>query len=224
VAITRIPEPYRPGLAKIKNLSQPEVDTLVRALGQCPLRGGLKGIISAASELIPALKPDDVEDMVKALYSLYVYRGDSSTPLATFVPQLVTAMRSSGKDLVISEEDKSAFQERITKLLSINALGLASKADVLRGDYPNTFHDAKILTDIRPLFAEPNEKPLGAVITHTFKIEYHREGHHKVFYVALDANDLETVLRIVQRAEKKAATLQALLQSTSLSDLSEEKA
>jgi len=223
MAITRIPEPYRSGLAKVRTLSASDVDAMSNALANCPLNGGLKGMIATVCEQAPGLKTDDVEDIVRVLYSLYIYRGDSETPLTSFVPELIKAMRGSGKDLVLSEEDKSPFQDKITKLLSINAVALAAKAELLRTDYAKAFYDAKIMTDIRPMFTKPEEKPLGAAVTHMLKIEYHEEGDHKNFYIFLDANDLEKLRKVVERAEVKALSLQSMIKSASLIDLSEEK-
>jgi hypothetical protein len=180
-------------------------------------------MIATVREQVPTLKADDIDDIIKSLYSLYIYRGDSDTPLSSFVPELISAMRSSGKDLVISEEERAPFQERLAKLLSIHALAMASKAEILRDDHDMSFHDAKILTDIRPLFTKPDEKPLGAAITHMLKIEYHQEGDHKVIYMYLDANDLETLKKTIQRAETKALSLRALIKSANLIDISREK-
>jgi hypothetical protein len=223
MAITRIPEPYRSGLAKIRGLSASDIDAISNALATCPLHGGIKGMIATVRAQAPTLTVDDIEDIIRSLYSLYIYRGDSDTPVSSFIPELIIAMRSSGKDLVIPEEEKIIFQERITRLLSIDALAMASKAETLRDDHDKSFHDAKILTDIRPLFTKPDEKPLGAAITHMLKIEYHQEGEHKILYMYLDADDLELLKKVVQRAETKASSLQALIKSANLLDLSREK-
>lgn len=223
MAITRIPEPYRRGLAKIKLLSSENVDVLVAALSTCPLRAGLKGMVAAITDRIQGLEPDDVEDMLKSLYSLYVYRGDSDTPVADFVAELVAAMRLGGADLVLSEETKPSFQQKIAKLLSIDAVGLISKAEQLRSDYERTFHDAKVITDIRPMFTAADKKPIGAAIAHTLEIEYHSQGQHRQFYVTLDGNDVEKLSRVLQRASNKGLSLQLLIDSAGLTDLSAEK-
>jgi hypothetical protein len=223
MAITRIPEPYRAGLAKIKSLLMSDVDAISNALSGCPLSGGLKGMISAVHKEVPAIKPDDAEDIVRALYSLYSYRADSDAPLSKFIPELMAAMRKSGKDLILTDDEKAAYQEKITKLLGIDAVGLASKAERLRTDYANTFYDARIMTDIRPIFADPGDQPLGAAITHTLKIEYHQAGDHKHFYVSLDANDLELLRKAAERAELKAKSIQSMFTANRFADLSQEK-
>jgi hypothetical protein len=223
VAIGRVPDAYRSGFAKIKALSPSEVESISDALTKSPLSGGLRGMITTVSERVPNIARNDVDDILRALYSLYVYRHDSEASLPTFVSELTTAMGASGKELALTEDEKARFQVTISKLLNIDALRIASKAEALRQDYPCTFYDAKIITDVRPVFAEPADRPVGAAITHTLKIIYHEGTEHKEFFVAMDATDLDKMKGLVHRAVTKATSLALLIKSANLTDLSEEK-
>ena len=82
----------------------------------------------------------------------------------------------------------------------------------MQRDHENSFCDAKILTDLRPVFGASAEvQPEGIVVTHTLKLEYHDDrGAHRKFYVALNQDDLETLRNVLERADKKANSLQAL--------------
>lgn len=221
MAIRRIPEPYRRGFAKIKKLSSADAKALVAALEKMPTSGGQKEKIARVSEQLPSLKREDVEDIVRTLFTLYMFRSDADTPLAEFVSELVGAMQATGMEsLALSEEEKVEFQDNITRLLSVNTLAIASKVEQLRLEFHKTFVDARIVTDIRPIFSKPEERPMGAAITHTLKIEYHEEGEHKEFYIALDAEDIQKMKRILQRADSKASSLRSLLKAVNLSDLS----
>jgi hypothetical protein len=223
VAIGRVPDVYRSGFAKIKALSPSEVESISDALTKSPLGGGLRGMIATVSERVPNVARNDVDDILRALYSLYVYRHDSEGSLPTFVSELTTAMGVSGKELALTEDEKARFQVTISKLLNIDALRIASKAEALRQDYPCTFYDAKIITDVRPVFAEPEDRPVGAAITHTLKIIYHEGTEHKEFFVAMDATDLDKMKGLVHRAVTKATSLALLIKSANLTDLSKEK-
>lgn len=221
--ITKIPDTYRAGLAKIKALSPADASALETALGKAPLSGGFKGLVSTVGDEIPALRGDDLGEILRVLYSLYIYRGDEDAELPNFVAQIMTAMKSSSKDLALSGEEAVAFQARITRLLGINSLAIASKAEQLRSDFPNTFHSVKIITDVRPIFSKPEDQPIGAAIVHTLKIEYHQGRAHREFYVSLDADELAILKKTVARAEVKASSLISLLKAASLRNLSEEK-
>lgn len=221
MAITRIPEPFRLGFVKIRKLSSADVEALIAALEKSPLTGGIKGMISIVCDCVPSLRKEDVEDIVRTLYSLYVFRSDTDSTLTGTISDLISAMRATGiESLILTEDEKNEFQDKMSKLLSLSTLGVASKIEQLREDYAKTFHAAKILTDIRPVFAKPEERPVGAAVTHTLKIEYHEEGEHKEFYVALDAEDLQKLKRVLQRAEAKASSLKSLLKAANLADLS----
>jgi hypothetical protein len=221
VAITRIPETYRPGFEKIKQLSSSDADALVIALSKAPISGGLKGLTSAVREQVTSLSADDAEAIVRSLYSLYVFRANSDTPLGELVSELTSAMRSTGKpSLAVSEEDRVRFERNISALLSIDTMAVNTKVGLIKTDYPNIFHDARILSDIRPIFGKPDEQPVGGTITHTLKIEYHHESEQKEFYVALDSEDLQKMKAVLQRADAKAASLKSLLKAVGIPELS----
>jgi len=223
VAITRIPKAYQRGFAKIKELSSSDVEAITASLAKASATstGGLKDLISAVARDMNAMKREDIEGVIKALYSLYVYRVDAETPLSELVSELTHAMLASGEEsLALSEEGKGEFENKITKLLSVDTVAVASKVEHLKFEYPNTFRDARILSDIRPIFAKPDERPVGAAITHTLKIEYHGGDEHKEFYVTLDAEDLQKMKKIFERAEAKVSSLRTLLKGANLPDLS----
>jgi hypothetical protein len=222
VPLTRIPEPYRLAFSKINKLSMSEVESISTALSKSPLAGGLQGAILTVSEQVPTLSGNDTQDIVRAVYSLYVYRSEDEAPLPKFVAEILIAMRSSGKELSsLTTEDMASFQNKITRLLDVSTLVVASKAERLRTDFAFTFHGIKIVTDIRPIFAKTEDRPVGAAIIHNMKIEYHDSGEHKYFYVALDPADLDELKKSIHRAEAKASSLSSLLKASSLSDLSQ---
>lgn len=219
MAITKIPDAYRAGFAKIKKLSSTDVEALAAGLDKSPPTGGLKGMVATVYELVPALKKEDAEDIVRTLYSLYVIRGDADIPLTVTISELISAMRATGKEsLVLSEEEENGFQNKMGKLLSLNAVAVATKVEQLKADYPKTFYAVKILTDIRPIFTKPEQQPVGGAITHMLKIEYHEEGEHREFYVALDAGDLQKMKTVLQRAEAKESSLKSLIRAANLAD------
>lgn len=221
VAITTIPAPYRQGFARIKKLTASELDSLVGALQKTQPAGRVKEITSVVIKQVPNLNRADVESILRTLYSLCIFVSDEETPLSEHLSELTTAMQASGRpELALSENEKIDFEKRLNKLLSIKAVIISFKIESLRQDYQNTLHDAKILSDIRPIFDKPEERPVGCAIAHTLEIEYHEAGEHKEFYVVLDNDELQKMKRIIQRAETKATSLKSLLKASGLPDLS----
>jgi len=221
VPITTIPAPYRQGFAKIKKLTPADLESLVAALEKAQSAGRVKEVTAAVVKHVPTLGRTDVESILRTLYSLCAFVSDEETPLSEHLSELTSAMQASGRpDLALSEDEKVDFEKRLTRLLSVKTVLISSKVERLRLDYPTTLHDATILSDIRPIFDKPDERPVGCAIAHTLEIEYHESGEHKEFYVVLDNEDLQKMKRIIQRAEAKALSLKALLKTTGLPDLS----
>jgi len=221
MAITRIPERYQLGLAKIKQLSNEMVDSLVGVLSTAPRTSKVAELKSHVLLNMKEIGPDDIEEIVTTLYSLYLARTDEEMPVGKFVSQVSRAMRASGrKDLIVSPEERSSFDEKLTKLLSVKPVLITSKSYALKFEFEKTFCDARIISDIRPVFAKPEERPITALVTHTLKIEFHEfEGKHDEFYVALDDDDLAKLKRLIERATLKSASLKALLRESGIPEI-----
>jgi hypothetical protein len=221
VSITTIPAPYRAGFAKIKRLSPTELESLATALEDVPATGRLKGLTTAVAQLVPSLRRQDVDSILRTLFSLSVLLTDEETPLSENLSSLTGAMQASdNRELALSDEERVEFEKRLERLLTIKGVALASKVRRLELEYPNTFHDAIILTDIRPVFDKPEKRPVGCSISHTLRITYHQDGDHKEFYVVMDSEDLEAIKKVLQRAEAKESSVKSFLKSVNLDDLS----
>jgi hypothetical protein len=221
VSITNIPAPYRAGLAKIKRLLPVQVESIAKTLENAPLSGGLKGLASAVAQNVPGMKRQDVEIILRSVFSLSVLVTDEETPLSQNLESVTSAMQATGdRDLALSEKERAEFEKRLERLLTIRTVVLASKVQRLGLEYPNVFYDAMIVTDMRPVFDKPEDRPVGCAISHTLRIAYHEGGEHKEFYVVLNADDLELMKKIFQRAESKALSLKSVLKVARLAELS----
>jgi len=224
LTITRIPERYRVGFAKLKLLTPQTVTSILQVVEQLPPTSKIKDMVSAITSHLPSVGREDAEVIVRTLYSLYVFRADAGpeTTLSELVTSIVVAMQASGKDsLALQDKEKAEFQDNLTRLLGSTVLERSSKIQQLKTDYETLFYDAKILTDIRPLFADPKERPVSATITHTLKIVCHEAGgEHKELYFALSSEHIQTIKKVVERAEAKEESLRSLLKDMKLTDLS----
>jgi hypothetical protein len=218
LTISRIPERYRPGLVRLNTLSLETVKALADALAKAP---STQKELIAVIERVAKLKLEDAERVMTSLRSLYLFRASAEVSVEDFVPVLIEAMQSTGiQELTVSDSEKPLLAAKLTSLLGLSTLERSSKIEQLKSDHQTIFYDAKILTDVRPVFDEPKEAPIGAVITHTLKIICHEAGEHKEFYFSMDAEDVRTLHKIADRASDKLASLQGLLKSTNIPDLS----
>lgn len=220
MAELRIPDRYRLGLTKIHSLSDDSFEKLLDALQKCPPMVKVEDIVNLVAHEIPALSKGDLEEIITALSSLYFVHIDSEVPIQRLASDVCDAMRSSrGGESKLLDSEQAKFRDRLEKLLGVTSISFAAKAIGLRGDFACLLCDAKILTDLRPVFAKPGELPIGAMITHTLKLGYHEDREHKQLYIALDARDISTLKEVLARAESKALSLKALIQKAGMPDL-----
>lgn len=209
-----IPERYRRGLLKLLSLADPDLDQLVEALQSAPISANLEEIREAVARHVSVITPQDLGEIVKALFSLYVVRAQSEVSLNRFAADIMEALQEIDLPPNIRSEDDVAAKTRraLQRVLEIEPLNLVSKAIGLQGEHARTFCDARVLTDLRPVFSsDPAASPVGMVITHTLKVEYHEGGDHREFFIALDADDIKTLSEVLARAGAKAASLDGLL-------------
>ncbi len=179
------------------------------------------------------------EGVVQLLATLYVMREGQAVPLETFVDEQVSPALKN--DLVAQPEKaetldaakaeaRSAEIEtrwaRFKKFLMIamsldDIVGTAAKAGPVLTDHERLFEDARILTDIRPIFhPDVSEKPNAAVLVHMLRITSRDIlGNRRALYVALDGNDIRFMKQVMDRAIKKEETLKNVMGSSGVNIL-----
>jgi hypothetical protein len=220
MAQLRIPDEYVPGLVQIIKIPDTIVEELSVALARLPPSLNTKSISKALSLTIKEVPEKDLRQIVRTLVSLYSVHASSKSSLSDFVEDIGAAMaRSDNRDL--AGADKELIAARLTKLLSSDALKLASKGLFLKVEHERVLCSARILTDSRTVYSEdPTVRPTGAVVTHMLKLAYHHGDRLREIYVAMDAGDLKELRELVDRAEAKAKTLETVLGQAGLQVIS----
>lgn len=101
----------------------------------------------------------------------------------------------------------------LVEMLSSSALLTFTKTMDLTYEHDHLFESAKIITDIRPVFAEDASDIVAAVITYTLTLGYYSGGKYRRLSIAMDSKDLQKMGEQCARAEKKGVRVQALVQS-----------
>ena len=217
-----IPKEYAPGLAALASLSDSEVLSLAQALSELPDNARLpKEITEFVQGKLPEFRAGMIDGLVRALHSLYQARGVMESSLDKFVDDLADAIMSSGmQNLALAEADRARFVQNMHKLLGVEALSFLAKANALQAEHERLFHDAKILTDLRPVFHAPDDPPVDMIVEYTLKVVFHDGSRrHREIFMAMDENDISRLKKAIERAEKKAASLKALLNSKNLTPM-----
>lgn len=173
------------------------------------------------------------DGVIQILASIYLAREAQGIPLEMFLDEQVRpalnsalamqdgksgAKGKSGANAALPPEDPEVRWTKFRKffmatLVLDDTVGIAAKAGPVLTDHERIFVDAKILTDIRPIFhPDLSEKPNAAVIVHMLRITTRDLlGGQKAQYFALDANDIRFMKHLLDRAIKKEETLSSFL-------------
>jgi hypothetical protein len=208
----KIPKEFEPGFVIMKNLSDTDTEKLSQVLRDAAPGAEAFEVVPTLRPVLPTLSDHDVEELVDTLYSMYFLRAESDVSVEQFINDLGEAINESeNKNIRPSDaEELLRFKKKLKALLTVPPLLIASKAQALRTDFANIFWDAKIISDIRPIWEGDVKHPPGAaVITNTLKLEYHHIGGHGELYVYLDSQDIEVLMSVLQRAQDKIATIRA---------------
>jgi hypothetical protein len=171
------------------------------------------GDLTAVAREAAAMNADEARSVIASLRSLYLFKASADAAVPDLVTDLINALH-------VPDEQKEELTLKLTQLLSVSALDRAYKIEQLKSDYHNVFYDAKILTDLRPVFDKPDAPPIGATITNTLKIICHEYEDHKELYFSMEPENLAQLKRIVERAELKMSSLRTFLKSSNLPELS----
>lgn len=222
MASIRVPDEDRKGLVKLVALRKESVDELLVALAEAPLSidaDELASIIVAKTKTIPQ---DDIKPIASTILSFYFARTYFGYSVPDFAKAVCEAMAQSGVDKQeLPNEECERFQDDLVRLLSVDSLAAKIKSRTLLREYERILCDARILTDLRPVFgSNPAEAPIGAGIVHTLRVRYHEGKDLKDFFVVLDSDEVEDLRESAERAKLKAESLRSVLKSADIPNVS----
>lgn len=211
----------------------------IRAIMEMPA-DAFEALISAISNATPTFTPQklarnilprlkgfagpDLFQILNTTCGLYYVKANKNIPadeLAESVSQSVVE-QAPEKDKP-SPEKRQQLRDRLIRLLGLDkTLAVTAKAVDLRTEHERVFCNARILSDIRPVFANSEDSAEAGIIIHNLQIGFHHSaegGKHQEFYVSLDTEDIQTLKKVIARAEKKTEALKAILAASKITYL-----
>jgi hypothetical protein len=191
------------------------MESLIKALRDAPPALFVTDLSSHVSKKTN-IRPEQTSAIVSMLTGLYSARGERN--IRSFVSELTQAIKTLDKTGKPNEVNWQQFKKDLAQLLSFDrSLGVTSKALDVMTEHENVFQNARILTDIRPVFGKNiTKKPAAAVTIHTLQISYEQSGSLKEFYVAMDSRDVRILQAVLQRAIMKEISLKVLIHRSSV--------
>jgi hypothetical protein len=203
--------------ARLGALSEGQFSTIGRAIEELSPGASYASTAGAFESALVGLGVDGEEllSAVLSLHSLHATHGWSLDDIADSV---------SGSDRVDvdNEQTRSNLRERLRSFLANQTLRDLSKATELTAEREHLFHLSRIITDIRPVFADdPMEKPEAAVVIHTLRLQYFdtNDGQSRTFEIALSRQDVRTLEDTCKRALAKHLTITPLINDSGLLEI-----
>ncbi len=215
--VSFIPKSYQEGFKKIDLMSEMDFQSIKDALSIMSLVGSRRHLAAKIS-IEKGIKENILREIFSSIGSLVSLLEIEEDVFA--IADSITKVAIS--ESVINEVDGLKFKDRVLFLLQNPHIFYASKAQDLTSEYPNVFIDSKIATDVRPVFGvKIEDSPKCGLVIHNLHIHFraHQEGEHKDFYIALDSDDVQTLIETLERAKSKEVSLKGLFNKANLINL-----
>jgi hypothetical protein len=213
-----IPKEDQGAVVAITKLPDAALERLITALSSAPPISNPAEMKEHIAKELPAIESDKLEHVIEVLYTLYFVRELSGVSPSRFLADLMDGIRKTRPEL----RDTSKLESQFNRLLNIETLLIIAKAARLQRDSERLYCEAKIISDMRPVFgSNPNVRPAGAVLIHTLRIHYHEGRDQREIHLALDSDDLSALAEVVRRAQAKDRVLRTVLKKSKLPNLGE---
>ncbi|MGD1085171.1 MAG: hypothetical protein ABSA47_10540 [Verrucomicrobiota bacterium] len=214
--IFELPKEALPDLQQVAEIDEKSFGSLLEAINEIgPTLTGSQFFTKLAGKA-PSLEPRCIRGVLGVAFNLYSIKKKHAA--ASSPQELAEGVINSdliSKSKAFSSEKRQLLSERLTKLLGLDTtIGVTAKALDVMTEHQRLFCHARILSDIRPVFAKTPETAEAALIIHTLQIGFHELGQHREMYFALDVSDLKKLKQVIERAEKKTAALEAILKQS----------
>lgn len=218
-ATMAIPESEISKLDRIANMPDGDFSSLLAALKITAPSINLRNYSANLVKASPQLKDDDVLPVIAVFFALNRSKENSGLDSEKVIA-LASNFLSETHSTRFPSQKLSLLQKRLKHLFdSGNAATLACKSMNVLTAHEHIFLNARIFSDIRPVFGNSTESIQAAVVVHNLKITYRQSSEDKEFFVALDSDDIETLKKIIARAESKTTAVASLLEKSKVTFL-----
>jgi len=211
-----LPDEALPDLKQIAEMDEQPFGSLLKAIGESAPTLTRARFQKNLVDKVQEVPKSHIEAILRTAFNLYELRsktGLSAEELAAVVVNSSVVSKSSA----FPQEKKNTLMVRLTQLMSFNkSIGVTIKARDVMTEHERVFCHARILSDIRPVFADGPETASAGLVIHNLQIGFHHFGKHEELYFALDTDDIKALKEVVERAEKKTAGLEATLKTSGL--------
>lgn len=206
----RIPEPAYEPLSAYLLASEAERENLQRSILAAKPAMDLTGLLVNAfgADFTPAH-----EDLAGLFFNLAAAAHEHSLGRSAFIEDFVSAVKTDAKVKKPEHPNWQRIHDSISELLAdASPVVRTWSARSISIEGANVFYAARIISDLRPVFADkPEELPDLVAIIHTLRIRHRNAtGATSRFVALLDLEDLHALKKTVERAIAKHAAMEGL--------------
>ncbi|MBI1916895.1 MAG: hypothetical protein HYS12_19480 [Planctomycetes bacterium] len=189
---------------------------IVAAASELPVGSGFSHIAKHVAEQL-GLAREEVDRILGTLQNIY------RTQLRMHLDggQLIKAFTERIEEFSKEQENQEILQtwnaasgvilEAAKSIGADHPLNVARKAERLFFSHQHLLSEARVITDLRPVFDQAGEKVLRLMVTHTLLIDFYDGVTGRRLEIGLDQADLGDLRRACERAEVKAVALKDAL-------------
>ncbi len=190
-------------LTRLVELPAASLEAIVPKLAEIPAKPFQQDDVSDVISRV-GIASADAGEIAGSILQLYWGLIQSRKTVEEFAADVAESPDLKG----LSPEKKADVRQWLTQLLGLRSLFLGQNALSLIYDYERVLSQARIISDLRPVYGpKVEEGPAGAIIVHTLKLEYQTVNGPAEFFLALTVEDIETLLKTLERAKQKDANL-----------------
>lgn len=209
----KIPSKYRSSLEKLAIIDNQTFDNLIDLIRNSPPTLHLEEVLASAYG--QKIEVEEIAGLLDAILPLYHLRKHQNLSIEDLVEKVSSNFQISELDLEgieyerLSDKQVFLFKERLSIFLEMSgSLEVVSSASALISEYDNIFLNSQIITDIRPVFKSEIQEGIGGIlIVHILRVTYQTINGKKEFFVALDSEDLNNLIKQQEDALKKEEAL-----------------
>jgi hypothetical protein len=224
VTVKRVPSEYISGIKKLAAFDDQIAESLIETLRELPLALDRQQLITQVVDHVQGVNDTEVEELLRVLFSLCDLCANTDLSSNELSSQISKAAAKEQELSHLSPQQIIILEDRLRRLLDAGGTIASSyKAQVVLGDHKYLFANARVFTDMRPIFdSDASSEPLAIGIVHTLKVQYRGLEGANEFFVTLDKLDLKQMEQEIQRAIKKEDTIRAMLDRVDLRCLESE--
>jgi hypothetical protein len=218
--ISTIPKRYIEGFKRIASCDPKAFAAVVEGISYTSLVSSISKLADNVAKVNKNLDAADLHKMFVSIGSLVPFL-DTETTIEKIVKDL---SKIAIDEDIIDKEHVDDFTKKVHSLLSAQQIYYAAKASDIATEYSNVYLQAKIVTDVRPVFGvDITEFPKAAMTLHNLHLHYISdiEGDHKDIFIALDSKDIKALKELLIRAENKEKTLLEIYSKAKIINLNE---